>query len=103
MEAADSDLRLLILSPEDNVAVACRDLEAGALLLIDGEPLRLERVVPMGHKLARCPIPAGAKVVKYGAPIGSARADIAKGAYVHTHNLASDYMPTWDREGKEMR
>ena len=30
-------------------------------------------------------------------------ADIARGAYVHTHNLKSDYIPTWDREGKEMR
>ena len=25
------------------------------------------------------------------------------GAYVHTHNLGSDYIPTWDREGHEMR
>ena len=44
----------------------------------------------------------GERIVKYGAPIGSARGDIAPGAYVHTHNLASDYIPTWDREGKEM-
>ena len=28
---------------------------------------------------------------------------IPAGAYVHTHNLGSDYIPTWDREGHEMR
>ena len=98
-----TDPRLLVLAPEDNICVACRDLEAGAELLLDGEPVVLERAVPTGHKVARRPIRAGETVLKYGAPIGSARADIARGAYVHTHNLKSDYIPTWDREGKEMR
>jgi hypothetical protein len=34
---------------------------------------------------------------------GSTREPIGKGAYVHTHNLRSDYIPTWDRTGAEMR
>jgi hypothetical protein len=97
-----ADRRILVLAPEDNIAVACCDLEAGSELVIDGRTVRLEERVPTGHKLARGPIPAGQKIVKYGAPIGSARADIPAGAYVHTHNLKSDYIPTWDREGKEM-
>lgn len=101
--AGETDRRLLLLAPEDNVLVACADLEAGAELLIDGEPVRLERDVPTGHKIARRSIAAGERVIKYGAAIGSAREPIAKGAYVHTHNLASDYIPTWDREGREMR
>jgi hypothetical protein len=33
-------------------------------------------------------------VLKYGAPIGSATADIAPGAHVHVHNMMSDYTPT---------
>ncbi|MCL6608584.1 MAG: UxaA family hydrolase [Geminicoccaceae bacterium] len=98
-----TDRRLLLLAPEDNVLVACGDLPAGTELVIDGEPVRLAREVPTGHKLARRAIAAGEKVVKYGAPIGSAREPIAKGAYVHTHNLRSDYIPTWDRTGAEMR
>jgi hypothetical protein len=28
--------------------------------------------------------------VKYGSPIGHASSDIAAGAHVHTHNVASD-------------
>lgn len=103
VEAGATDRRLLLLAPEDNVLVACCDLPAGAELLVDGEPVRLEREVPTGHKIARRAIAAGEKVVKYGAPIGSARTPIAKGDYVHTHNLRSDYIPTWDRTGAEMR
>ena len=98
-----TDSRVLVLSPEDNIAVACVDLRAGTELVIDGLALRLDRDVPTGHKLARRPIAAGEKVIKYGAPIGSARQAISPGAYVHTHNLGSDYIPTWDREGHEMR
>jgi len=36
-----------------------------------------------------CAIRAGEAVVKYGSPIGTASADIAAGAHVHTHNVAS--------------
>lgn len=100
---AEVDRRLLVLDPADNVAIACRDLETGTELMLDGLTLRLEAPVPTGHKLARRDIAAGEKVLKYGAPIGSARSSIARGAYVHTHNLKSDYIPTWARDGSEMR
>jgi hypothetical protein len=49
----------------------------------------------MGHKVALVPIAAGEKVCKYGAPIGSATRQIRPGEHVHTHNLASDYLPTY--------
>lgn len=53
--------------------------------------------VPAGHKLALRDIKAGEKIVKYGFPIGVATKDIAKGEWVHIHNVrtalseASDY------------
>ena len=100
--ATDTDKRVLILAPSDNVAVACTDLAAGTTLIVDGRELTTDQVVQTGHKLARRSIAAGERIVKYGAPIGSSRAAIVAGAYVHTHNLASDYIPTWDREGREM-
>lgn len=103
VRAEGTDRRVLILSPEDNVAVACTDLAAGTGLLLDGSPVRLAQNVPTGHKLARRAIMAGEKIVKHGAPIGSARVAIAPGEYVHTHNLASDYIPSWDRDGRELR
>ncbi len=43
---------------------------------------------PVGHKVARHAIEAGAPVRKYGHVIGYASADIAAGEHVHTHNLA---------------
>jgi hypothetical protein len=51
--------------------------------------------------VAARPIPAGAKVIKYGAVIGSATRDIAPGEVVHTHNLRSDYLPTFLRGESE--
>ena len=43
-----------------------------------------------GHKYALCKIQAGEDVIKYGQPIGHATCDIDEGAWVHTHNLATN-------------
>jgi hypothetical protein len=98
----DTDSRVLVLADDDNVAVACTDLAAGLRLRIDGTEVTIGQDIPTGHKLARRAIARGEKIVKYGAPIGSARMAIEPGAYVHTHILGSDYIPTWDRAGREM-
>jgi altronate dehydratase len=45
--------------------------------------------VPFGHKLSLRAIRTGEPVLKYGARIGLATADIPAGAHVHIHNLAS--------------
>lgn len=100
--AHEADSRVLLLSPGDNVVVACRDLAEGEEVALDGRPVRLPAPVPTGHKLARRPIAVGEEVLKYGAPIGSARVAIAAGEYVHTHNLKSDYIPSFGRDGREL-
>ena len=41
--------------------------------------------------------PAGEKIIKCRAPIGSATCPIATGAHVHLHNMKSDYLPTFIR------
>ena len=94
-----TDPRLLRLAPEDNVAAATMTIEAGESILIDGQNVPVPQAVPTGHKMAVAPIPAGSKVIKYGAAIGSATRDIQPGEYVHTHNLASDYLPTYTLDG----
>jgi len=93
----NTDPRLLRLHPRDNVAAAKCDLAAGESVTIGGEPVELPRAVPTGHKIALAPIAPGEKVLKYGAPIGSATRPIRPGEYVHTHNVKSDYLPTYDR------
>jgi len=92
-------VRLLRIDPRDNVAVALSALaagsdfavcdavsEAGATCLDSG---RAREAVPAGHKLALADIPAGGAIVKYGRTIGLAKAAIAAGSWVHSHNLAS--------------
>ena len=67
------------LSSEDNVVTAISPIETGQ----EGAT----GLIPRGHKIALRPIAEGAAVVKYGADIGAATADIAPGDHVHLHNL----------------
>lgn len=89
----DAGWDAVMLDPRDDVAVALRDLVAGARVRIKSGQTMLELValddIPLGHKLARRAIAAGEKVRKYGEPIGGATSAIAAGAHVHVHNLAS--------------
>jgi hypothetical protein len=93
----------MTLAAQDNVAVALRALSAGETVTLRGSSLRIERDTPVGHKVAARPIAAGERIVKYNCPIGSATVAIAPGAYVHTHNVASDYLPTYLLPGQATR
>lgn len=93
-----TDPRLIHLAAEDNVCAAATNLGAGQSVIFQGRQITLADPVPTGHKVAVVPIAAGQKVLKYGAPIGSATQDIHPGQYVHTHNLKSDYLPTYTLE-----
>jgi (2R)-sulfolactate sulfo-lyase subunit alpha len=92
---------LLLLHPDDNILVARRDISAGERVDIDGESFTIPAAVELGHKLARRAIAADARVLKYGAPIGSMKTAVARGEHVHMHNLKSDYIPSTTREGSD--
>ena len=81
--------RAILISTADNVATALEALDAGRQVQVGGASITLAEAIPRGHKFAIVAIGAGEKVMKYGSPIGSASADIAPGAHVHTHNVAS--------------
>lgn len=95
MRVSNTDLRVLLLAAEDNIAVASMELAAGTAVMVAGQRIVLRQAVDVGHKFACRPIASGERVRKYRAPIGHATQDIAAGEYVHTHNLASDYIPTY--------
>lgn len=95
VEASGLDNRLLVLSPEDNIVVARLALHPGDVVQLEAGQAELTADVPAGFKLARHAIAAGDKIIKYGAPIGSATTSIAPGALVHVHNMKSDYLPTY--------
>lgn len=95
----DTDARLLLLSPLDNVFVLRGAIKAGENILVRGVQVSFKERIGLGHKLARTMILSGSKVLKYGAPIGSATRDISIGEHVHISNLESDYTPTHSLEG----
>ena len=79
----------IVISAEDNVATALEPLEAGQTIRAGAAVCAVTEQIPRGHKVALRAIRAGEIVVKYGSAIGHASADIAAGAHVHTHNVAS--------------
>jgi hypothetical protein len=88
---------LILLHPDDNILICAAPLGAGGLVEIDGSACRVATDVPVGHKVARRPLRAGDKVLRYGIAIGTMTAGAAPGEHVHRHNLASDYIPSHDR------
>jgi altronate dehydratase small subunit len=89
---------VLLLAPDDNVAVATHELPAGTERRVADRNVVLKSRVDVGHKFAVKPIGQGVRIFKYGAPIGIAIRDIEPGEYVHTHNMTSDYLPTFTLE-----
>lgn len=73
----------------DNVATALVDLTAGSSVAVGQQRVSVTEAIDRSHKLALAPIGRGDRVIKYGFPIGTATADIAIGAHVHYHNLAT--------------
>ena len=86
------------LSPTDNILVLARGLNGGEEVLIGGVVHVLNTPLGLGHKIAAHHSASGEKILKYGAPIGSAIAEIQPGEHVHLHNMKSDYLPTFTLE-----
>jgi len=97
------DPRLLLLDARDNVFVVRARIRGGETIAVGGIAVTLPADVPLGHKIARRDIAVGEKVLKYGAPIGSATTAIRAGEHAHVHNIKSDYTPTYSLVGEGER
>ncbi len=92
----------IIIKEIDNVAVCLRPFIKGEEIEINSISISFKEDVPQGHKVAITHISKGENIIKYGYPIGSAKANIEIGEHVHIHNVktnlneSSDY--TWDEE-----
>ena len=93
-----TDPRLILLSPEDNCLIAVTRLPKGETLMIEGEAVTLATTIELAHKLARRALSKDEKVLRYGAIIGHVSADVARGEHLHTHNVESDYIPTYTHD-----
>src|SRR5258707_12490422 len=83
---------IIVLSAEDNVGVAIKNIARGSDVTAGDTRLIARDDVPVGHKIALEAIEPGQKIVKFGVPVGSATQPIAAGAHVHMHNVKSDYL-----------
>jgi altronate dehydratase len=80
---------MIVISAADNVGTALEPIAAGRTITAGASTITAAEPIPRGHKIALRAIRAGDVVMKYGNAIGTASLDIAAGAHVHTHNVAS--------------
>ena len=71
-------MKYIKINPDDNVAVALQDLQAGEIV----EGVKLGMDVPRGHKIVLKDLKSGENVIKYGFPIGHVTRDAAAGSMV---------------------
>src|SRR5262249_36447923 len=77
----------IVLKPEDDVAIAKREIPAGAVLEDEGARIEVKQDFRPGHKVSRRARRRRDEVRRYGQVIGFATRDIAVGDHVHTQNL----------------
>lgn len=78
----------ILINAKDNVAVVLVDIPKGSkVILPDREVFEARGDIPYSHKVALRDIPEGTELIKYGERIGVASIPIARGEWVHTHNL----------------
>jgi altronate hydrolase len=82
---------VVVLDARDNVAVAVSPFQAGEVIETAHGSVLSKEPIAAGHKISVRPISAGEQVIKYGEPIGRATVNIPEGAWVHVHNLVSDF------------
>jgi altronate dehydratase small subunit len=89
----DDRRQALTLHPDDDVAVALRDLANGVNVHVRRGNVDIDVVlkdsIPLGHKFALVALTPGQRIRKYGQVIGEATVHIDAGAHVHVHNMAS--------------
>ena len=73
------------LHANDDVLIAAQQLVPGTVIATENVSVR--DLIPPGHKMAAHDLKAGDAVRRYNQIIGFAKADIAAGQHVHSHNL----------------
>ena len=83
----------IMIKPEDNVAMALRDLSPDTRCRVhsgrDSLVVRVSGPISYGHKFAVIRIERGTDIIKYGEVMGRATAAIEAGEHAHVHNIES--------------
>jgi hypothetical protein len=94
MPSQVSIARCFVVNSNDNVATLLDDGEPGPLQILGSaqcDPIELRESIKLGHKVALKDIPNGQPVTKFGETIGRATRAIARGSWVHLHNVTSEF------------
>ncbi|EIJ37345.1 altronate dehydratase [Galbibacter orientalis DSM 19592] len=78
---------LIKVHPEDNVAVALKNLKSNTTVSFEGEDIVLTTDVKAKHKIALTTLHKDEKIYMYGVLVGSASETIEKGAVITTENV----------------
>ncbi len=77
-------------TPQDNCAIAVRDLAAGTAVSHHNSHFTLNYPVLVGHRFAVQPIAEGEPLLSWGMPFGRALRDIAAGEYVFNEKARNE-------------
>ena len=80
-----SQSSVIRLHANDDVLIATQQLIPGAV--VASENITVRDLIPNGHKVAAHDLKAGDPVRRYNQVIGFAKADVAAGQHIHSHNL----------------
>lgn len=83
----------LLIDPRDNVAVALRNIEPGAVISTSAGKVQTATGIPQKHKVTLTSISAGQPIIMYGVIVGRATTDISAGALINTKNIRHDTEP----------
>jgi altronate dehydratase len=76
------------LNVKDNVAMCITELKKGDLIILSNDEFfEAQSDIPFAHKVSIQDIKKNGDVIKYGYSIGKAMSDIAKGQWLHVHNI----------------
>jgi len=79
--------KMLIINEKDNVGVLLEDFKAGEVCRYRDIDVKALEDIQFGHKIALKDMSSGDIVYKYGEEIGYALENIAKGQWIHNHNM----------------
>lgn len=79
--------KLLVMNEKDNVGVLLEDSRVGEFCNYKDEEIKILENIQFGHKIALRDFSKEDIVYKYGEEIGYALEDIAKGQWIHNHNM----------------
>ncbi len=84
--------KIIIMNSEDNCATALEVISKDDEIEINGNRIKINQNIDVGHKFALIDINKGDLIKKYGEIIGIAIKDITAGDWIHTHNITSHYL-----------